>query len=65
MAESAAGFARRNGWDREYATLAEGTTIGDRKVDRFPAVTVWKLRLTIVEAQGYPAIRTFAAYRTR
>jgi hypothetical protein len=42
--------------------LSQGTMIGARKVDRFPKVTVWKVRLTILKAQPYPAIRKFGLY---
>jgi hypothetical protein len=48
--------------DSEYVLLSQGTSIGERKVDRFPTATVWKLRLTILESQGYPALSTFAAF---
>jgi hypothetical protein len=46
----------------DWKLLSQGTTIGERKVDRFPKVTVWKLRLTILKAQPYPAIRRFGLY---
>ncbi len=45
-----------------WKLLSEGTTIGDHKVDRFPTVTVWKVRLTIGKSQNYPAIREFGLY---
>ena len=45
-----------------YVLLSEGTTIGDRKVDRFPKITVWKIRLTINGMQEYAAIQKFGAY---
>ncbi len=48
--------------DSAYVLLSQGTTIGERKLDRFPTATVWKVRLTILDSQGYPAIRKFAAY---
>ena len=40
----------------EYKLLAEGTTIGERKVHTFPKTTVWKVRLTILDSDGTPAI---------
>ena len=40
----------------EYSLLAEGTTIGERKVHSFPKTTVWKVRLTILRSEGTPAI---------
>ncbi|HEX7470270.1 MAG TPA: discoidin domain-containing protein [Verrucomicrobiae bacterium] len=46
----------------DWKLLSQGTTIGERKVDRFPKVTVWKVRLTILKAQPYPAIRKFGLY---
>jgi hypothetical protein len=45
-----------------WKLLSQGTTIGERKVDRFPAVTVWKVRFTILDATNYPAIQTFSLY---
>jgi alpha-L-fucosidase len=48
--------------DSDWKLLSQGTTIGDRKVDRFPKVTVWKVRLTILKSQAYPAIRKFGLY---
>ena len=46
----------------DWKLLSHGTTIGERKVDRFPNTTVWKVQLTILKAQGYPAIREFGLY---
>jgi len=40
----------------EWKTLAEGTTIGLRHVDRFDPVTAQKLRLSIREATDVPSI---------
>jgi alpha-L-fucosidase len=48
--------------DSDWKLLSQGTTIGERKVDRFPKVTVWKVRLTVLKAQPYPAIRKFGLY---
>ncbi|MDO8540059.1 MAG: hypothetical protein Q7S40_06410 [Opitutaceae bacterium] len=48
--------------DSAWRLLAEGTTIGDRKRHRFPRVTVWKLKLTILEAVPYAAIGTLGLY---
>ena len=46
----------------DWKLLSQGTTVGDRKVDQFPAVTVWKVRLTILKAHDAPAIREFGLY---
>jgi len=48
--------------DSDWKLLSQGTTIGERKVDRFPKTTVWKVRLTILKADPYPAIRKFGLY---
>jgi len=46
----------------DWKLLSQGTTIGARKVDHFPAATVWKVRLTILNATNYPAIQEFGLY---
>jgi hypothetical protein len=48
--------------DSDWKLLSQGTTVGKRKVDRFPKVTVWKVRLTILNSKEYPAIKTFGLY---
>ncbi|HEY7090621.1 MAG TPA: discoidin domain-containing protein [Tepidisphaeraceae bacterium] len=48
--------------DSDWKLLSQGTTIGERKVDRFPKVTVWKVRLTILKSSGAPALRQFSLY---
>ncbi len=45
-----------------YKLLAQGTTIGQRKVDRFPKETVWKVRLTVTAAGSSPAIQDIGLY---
>lgn len=45
-----------------WTLLAEGSTIGERKLERFPAATVWKVRLTIVKSDQYIALRKFGLY---
>ena len=51
--------------DSAWKMLAEGTTIGDAKVHRFPRVTVWKVRLAIARASAPPAIRKLGLYLDR
>ncbi len=48
--------------DSDWRVLSHGTTIGKRKVDRFPKATVWKARLTILKASAHPALRKFGIY---
>lgn len=51
-------------WDGQaWKSIAEGTTIGHKKLDRFPDVTASKLRLTIRQSQATPLIRAFGVYR--
>ncbi len=50
-------------WDGQaWQSIAEGTTIGHKKLDRFPNVTSSKLRLTISRSQATPLIRAFGIY---
>ena len=50
-------------WDgQEWKAIAEGTTIGHKKLDRFPDVTTGKVRLTIKRSQAPPLIRSFGLY---
>jgi len=39
-----------------YTLLAEGERIGQRKTHAFPKSNIWKVRLTILESDGLPAI---------
>ena len=48
-----------------WKLLSQGTTIGERKVDRFPNTTIWKARLTILNATDSPAISEFGLYLNR
>jgi hypothetical protein len=51
--------------DSSWKPLAEGTTIGETKVQRFPRVTVWKVRLTILRSAPAPTIRKLGLYLDR
>jgi hypothetical protein len=48
-----------------WTLLAQGTTVGDHKLERFPPITVWKVRLTITKAEPFIAIRKFGLYNVR
>jgi len=51
-------------WDGQaWNVIASGTTIGHKKLDRFPDVTAGKVRLTVHCSQAYPLIRSFGLYR--
>lgn len=49
----------------DWLLLAEGTTIGSRKIHQFPAAEVWKVRLTVLKAKGAPAIQKMGLYRAK
>jgi hypothetical protein len=49
----------------DWQLLSQGTVIGQQKLDTFPVATVWKVRLTIVKAQAYPAIKKVSLYRKK
>ena len=51
-------------WDssRGWRSLVVGTTIGYRKLDRFPRVKASKVRLTILKALACPVIRGFGVH---
>jgi alpha-L-fucosidase len=45
-----------------WQEIARGTTIGHKKLDRFPAVTTNRVRLTILAARDRPRIRRFGLF---
>ncbi len=49
--------------DADYIMLSHGTTIGECTKARFSAVTVWKVRLTILKAKTRAAICKVGLYR--
>jgi len=51
--------------DGSWIEIAKGTTIGHKKLDRFPTVTASRVRLTITRSQGAPLIRTFGLLRAK
>jgi beta-galactosidase len=48
--------------DGQWRQIADGATVGYRKLDRFPKVTASKVRLTIEEARGSPTIKSFGVH---
>jgi alpha-L-fucosidase len=46
----------------DWKEICSGTTIGYRKLDRFPAVTASKVRLTILESRACPTISGFGVH---
>lgn len=52
---------QRNG--QKWTQIVAGTTVGHKKLDRFPVLTASKVRLTIVKSQAAPLLRSFGLYR--
>jgi alpha-L-fucosidase len=51
-------------WDgTRWNVVVSGTTIGHKRLDRFPDVTASKVRLTIRKSLACPTIRAFGLYR--
>jgi len=48
---------------RAWSLIRRGTTVGHKKIDRFPEVTARKVRLVIARAREAPTIRRFSLYR--
>jgi alpha-L-fucosidase len=46
----------------EWKTVATGTTVGHRKLDRFPKVTASKVRFTITKSRACPVIRSVGVH---
>jgi alpha-L-fucosidase len=47
-----------------WRRVTDGTTIGYKKLDRFPNVTASKVRLVIVESKACPTIKEFGVHDT-
>jgi alpha-L-fucosidase len=52
-------YPGKDGW----TTIAEGTTIGYKRLLRFPSVTTTKVRLRILSSRLNPAIAEFGLYK--
>ena len=48
--------------DGDWVEVARGTSVGHKRIERFPARELAKVRLRITESVGKPTIRRFAAY---
>ena len=47
----------------EWKTIASGTTIGYKKIDRFSPVTTEKVRVNILKSRACPTIESFGLYK--
>ena len=52
---------RKGSWKQ----LCEGTAIGHKKIDRFPQISVEKIRLRVITASASPVVRKLAAYHVK
>ena len=51
-------------WDQGgWRTLVKGTTVGYKKLDRFPEVKTARVRLTIGASRGFPTISEFGLFQ--
>jgi alpha-L-fucosidase len=50
---------------KDWKVIAKGTTIGHKKLDRFPEVTARAVRLNILQSQYSPQIQAFGLYRAK
>ncbi|RPE07982.1 hypothetical protein EGT74_12965 [Chitinophaga lutea] len=48
--------------DSDWLLLSEGRHIGSKKVDTFPAVTAWKVRISVIQAKEQSAISEVGLY---
>lgn len=62
LGQRVSSFAIEGLVDGEWKELAKGTTIGNKRLLRFPRVTATKIRLTILSARSCPAISTISLY---
>lgn len=54
---------RLEAWTEQgWKEVVKGTTIGHKKLDRFPSVTTGKVRLTVLQSRGCPLIRNFGLF---
>jgi alpha-L-fucosidase len=49
--------------DDAWIPLCEGTSIGHKRLQRFEAIQTTKIRFTVLEASGDPAIKKMAVYK--
>lgn len=50
--------------DGKWKGIGEGTTIGYKRILRFPELTTNKIRLTILQSRANPAIASFGLYKS-
>jgi alpha-L-fucosidase len=50
---------------REWTAIAEGTTIGHKRIVRVPETKARHLRVEILDARACPCIATLAVHKTK
>jgi len=54
---------RLEAWDgTAWKEVVRGTTVGHKKLDRFPAVTARRVRLTVLQSRGCPLLRRWGLF---
>ena len=53
---------RIEAWDDGWKSVAQGTTVGHKKLDRFPELRASRVRLTIDKALAAPRLRRFGLF---
>lgn len=55
---------RLEAWDgTDWKEVVRGTTVGHKKLDRFPSVTARRVRLTVLQSQGVPLLRRWGLFQ--
>ena len=49
---------------KEWTAFARGTTIGHKRLLRFPEVTSRKIRLVILKSRSHPTLSTFGLFKS-
>ncbi|MFT3902837.1 MAG: alpha-L-fucosidase [Niabella sp.] len=49
--------------DNQWVKIAEGSSVGHKRIEKVPPITTNKLRLNITESSAQPRIKDFAVYK--
>jgi alpha-L-fucosidase len=49
---------------RDWSQLAQGTTVGRRRIVQFPEATVRAVRVRVADSRAEPLLSRLSAYRT-
>jgi alpha-L-fucosidase len=51
--------------DRSWSVIADGTTIGHKRIVRVPETRAERLRVEILDARACPCLTTIAVHKTK